>query len=112
MESGDDKNVLKHLLSLEAEATALVEGAQTEAERRVSEGEKICRARYDESYTAEVAGLEAIYNNEIAALKQDYKKQLEAYSASLKEMAVNKKAFSDLAEKLLLREGTGLPGEL
>jgi regulator of protease activity HflC (stomatin/prohibitin superfamily) len=111
MEPEDEKNVLKHLLNLEAEATALVDNAQAEAERRIAEAEKVCRARYDESYSAEVSGLEAIYNNEIDAVKEDYKKQLEGYCNSLKTMPVNKKEFSALAERLLLREDTGLPEE-
>ncbi|MDR0314143.1 MAG: hypothetical protein LBI14_11175 [Treponema sp.] len=112
MEPDDEKSVLKHLLNLEAEAAALVNEAQAETERRIAEGEKICRARHDESYSAEVASLEAAYNNEISAVKEDYKKQLEASRDSLKTMPVNQKQFSALAERLLLREDTSLPGEL
>jgi regulator of protease activity HflC (stomatin/prohibitin superfamily) len=112
MESGDDESVLKHLLDLEAEAAALVEGAQAEAERRVLEGEKVCRARYDETYSAEAAGLQAVYDNQISSFKEDYKKQLETFRNSLNEMPVNKKQFSALAERLFLGDGTSPPGEL
>jgi flagellar biosynthesis chaperone FliJ len=110
MELVDDENVLKHLLSLEAEAAALVDGAQAEAERRVLEGEKACRAGYDETYSAEAAVLQAAYDKEIASIKEDYEKQLEACRNRLKEMPVNRKQFSALAERLLLREDS-LPGE-
>jgi hypothetical protein len=110
MESGEDENVLKHLLDLEAEATAMVDGAQAEAERRVLEGEKVCRARYDEAYSAEAASLQAAYDNQTASFKEDYKKQLETFRNGLNEMPVNKKQFSALAEHLLL--GASPPGEL
>jgi vacuolar-type H+-ATPase subunit H len=43
MEFEDDKNVLQHLLDLEADAADLVENAKTEADRRLSEAEKVCR---------------------------------------------------------------------
>jgi regulator of protease activity HflC (stomatin/prohibitin superfamily) len=96
-----DKAVLQHLLNLEAEAAALVDDAQAEADRRVGEGEKQSRSRYDETYAAEVAALEASYTSEIAAVKDDYKKQLANDRDSLKAMPVNRSAFSALAEHLL-----------
>jgi F0F1-type ATP synthase membrane subunit b/b' len=45
MDLEEDKDVLQHLLHLEAEASALVDDAQAEADRRVSEGEKQNRAK-------------------------------------------------------------------
>jgi hypothetical protein len=96
-----DKEVLRHLLNLEAEAAALVDDAQAEADRRVGEGEKQSRSCYDETYAAEVAALEASYTGEIAAVKADYKKQLDTYRDSLKTIPVNRGAFSALAERQL-----------
>jgi hypothetical protein len=99
-----DRNVLRHLLELETKAAALVDDAQAEADRRVAEGEKRSRARYDEAYAAEVAALEAAYTAEIAAVKADYKRQLDTYREGLKAMPVNRGAFSALAERFLIRE--------
>jgi hypothetical protein len=98
-----DGYVLRHLLDLEAQAAALVDDAQAEADRRVAEGEKAGRARYDEAYAAEVAALEAAYTGEIAAIKADYKSRLDTYREGLKAMPVNHEAFSALAERFLIR---------
>ena len=102
MELKDDNNVLQHLLNLEAEAAALVEDAKEEADRRLSDGEKACRAAYDEVYTAEAAVLEAAYIKNVAAIKEENKKQLESYKDTLKSRKIDKAAFSALAERLLI----------
>ncbi|MCL2319132.1 MAG: hypothetical protein FWC45_03535 [Treponema sp.] len=97
-----DKNVLQHLLNMEADAAAMVNDAQAEADRKIAEGEKQNRARYDEVYAREAGALEASYAKSLAAIKEDCQKQLEAYRESLKAQALNTKAFSSLTEKLLL----------
>ena len=99
MKPEDEKNTLQHLLYLEAEAAALVERATAEADRRLSEGEKLCRASYDEAYSTEMTNLEAVYIKEIAAIREDYKKLLEAYRISLASCPVDRAAFSALAER-------------
>jgi len=97
----DDHEILQHLLSLENEAAALVDDAQAEADRRVSEGEKLNRSRYDETYAHEVEALEVSYIQKIAAVKEGYRKQLEEYGNNLRAMPSNPEAFSSLAEELL-----------
>jgi regulator of protease activity HflC (stomatin/prohibitin superfamily) len=99
-----DRNLLRHLLDLETQAAALVDDAQAEADRRVAEGEKRSRARYDEAYAAEVAVLEAAYTTETAAIKADYKRQLDTYHEGLMAMPMDRGAFSVLAERFLLGE--------
>jgi len=99
----DEQEVLQHLLDLENRAAVLVNDAQAEADRRLSEGEKQNRAHYDEVYSAEVAELEASYTQNIAAVKQDYSAQLEAYQESLSSISLDNAAFCSLAEKFLFR---------
>ena len=102
----DDHDVLRHLLDLDARAAALVDDAQAEADRRAIEGEKQNRARYDEVYTREAEALEKSHAKNLASVKEEYRKQLQAYGESLKAMPLDTKAFSTLAEKLLV---TGEP---
>jgi len=97
----DDHEVLQHLLNLEAEAAALVNDAQAEADRRISEGEKLNRSRYDEIYTREAAALEAQFALDLAVFKENYEKQLEEYRESLITQPRDTAAFSSLAEKYL-----------
>jgi len=101
----DDQKVLQHLLDLEAQAAALVDDAQREADRRISEGEKQNRSDYDEIYSREVQALEESYNKKLAVIKEDYQKQMDACRESLKVMSLNTAGFSSLVEKYLLDKG-------
>jgi len=102
----DEHEVLQQLLDLESKAAGLVNDAQAEADRRISEGEKQNRAQYDSIYSAEVAELEASYIKNIAAVKEDYRTQLDEYQENLKAIPLDKTSFSSLAEKLLFKTET------
>ena len=104
MEQDDDKNILQHLLHLEAEAASLVDGAQAEADRRLSESEKQSRILFDKSYSEEIERLEAAFADEISAVRKKYNKQLEDYREELMNRSLNKAAFTVIAEKYLLEE--------
>jgi phage host-nuclease inhibitor protein Gam len=95
----DDQKILQHLLNLEAEAAALVNDAQAEADRRVAEGERQNRVRYDDVYAREVEALETSYAGKIAELEDSYRKQLEEYRESLKAVSLDMQAFCSQAEK-------------
>ncbi|GHV72896.1 hypothetical protein AGMMS49940_01980 [Spirochaetia bacterium] len=95
-----ETDVLKHLLDVEAQASSLVDEAQAEADRRVSESEKENRARYDEQYGVLAAQLNREYEAAVLAVKEDYTRQLDGYSSSLAAMPVHGDAFSALAERL------------
>ena len=101
----DDNDVLQHLLDLENQAAGLVDDAQAEADRRVSEGEKQNRARFDEIYAKEVDALESRYGRNLADIRENYRQQLETYRESLKAQTLDREAFFSLAEKFMfLRE--------
>ena len=100
----DDHELLQHLLNLENEAAALVDDAQAEADRRVSEGEKQNRSYYDETYAREVEALEADYIKKIEAVKEGYRTLLEEYGNTLRTMPSHHDAFSSLAEVFLLND--------
>jgi regulator of protease activity HflC (stomatin/prohibitin superfamily) len=102
----ENHEILQHLLEIESKAATLVDDAQAEADRRVGEGEKQNRARYDEQYAREVAALEGAFSADIALARDNYRKQLEEYHDSLKDAPRDTQAFFSLAEKLLvLRDG-------
>jgi regulator of protease activity HflC (stomatin/prohibitin superfamily) len=95
-----DRDVLRRLLQVESEAAVLVDDAQAEADRRVAEGEKESRSRYEGRYSQEAARLDGDYAKTVQAIKEDYQKQLDAYRESLNDMPVRKDAFFALAERL------------
>jgi len=98
----ENHEILQHLLEIESKAATLVDDAQAEADRRVSEGEKQNRSRYDDIYSSEVAALEKAFSADIALARDNYRKQLEDYHNSLKAQSLDTKAFFALAEKLLV----------
>ena len=97
----DDHEILQQLLSMEKEASLLAYEAQEEADRRIAEGEKQNRLRYEESYAEEVESLENGYAVNFAAVRENYRQQLELYRESLKTQPLDMKAFSTLAKKFL-----------
>ncbi|MDR1899319.1 MAG: hypothetical protein LBQ55_04865 [Treponema sp.] len=100
---GAAQELLGHLLKIEAEAAALVDDAQAEADRRVAEGERRNRARYEERYSQEAAAREAEYTKEIAAVRENYKKELDAYRDSLAAVKTDTESFSALMDTQLNR---------
>jgi hypothetical protein len=95
-----ESDVLRRLLKVESDAAVLVDDAQAEADRRIAEGEKASRARYDERYGREAALLDGEYAGTVQAIKEDYQKRLDAYRESLNGMPVRRDAFFALAERL------------
>jgi vacuolar-type H+-ATPase subunit H len=98
-----DEDVLRHLLLMEADAAALVEDAQTEADRRIAEGENRARARYDERYAAAAAKQEDRYQAELAGVNGEFQSRLEEYRQSLLSLALHGDDFNALVDELLRR---------
>jgi hypothetical protein len=98
----EDAGVLRHLLEIEAEAAALVDGAQAEADKRLKESEEQNRASYEEEYRRLVSSLETGYKNGIEAARAEYRASLDEYRKSLDVMPVDRAAFFRLAGKLLI----------
>jgi hypothetical protein len=99
-----DQDVLRHLLGVEANALALVDDAQAEADRRVAEAERLNRARYDERYGKEASALDLRYEGELAQVKGEYQEQLEAYRKTLDALPADAGAFGTLLDRLLIKK--------
>jgi hypothetical protein len=100
-ETAGDLNVLGHLLKIEADAAAMVDDAQAEADRRVAESQKQNRARYDEEYGKDALELDSRFEEELSRIHADYQARLEAYRRSLDSIPVNQGRFSALMDDLL-----------
>jgi Skp family chaperone for outer membrane proteins len=99
-----DQDLLHHLLEVEAHAATLVEDAQAEGDRRITEHETQRRAEYDETYAREAAELEERYQREYKAVKTEYQQRLDAYRGSLETMPVYRDKFFKLVSSLLFGE--------
>jgi vacuolar-type H+-ATPase subunit H len=101
----DDRDLLQHLLEIESEASALVEDAQTEADRRIKEAEEQNRASYDERFRGLAEQLDREYVGELSQVRAEYRQTLDAYRAGLEAMPVTTAAFRTLASSLLFTGG-------
>ncbi|MDR3301749.1 MAG: hypothetical protein LBT01_04365 [Spirochaetaceae bacterium] len=97
----DEQQILNHLFDLEKNAAAIVDEANTEANKRINDHETACRNAYESQYAKEYAALEDAYKGQIAALDADYQQKLDDYKGSLQGAALDKAAFFTLAKKLL-----------
>jgi membrane protein involved in colicin uptake len=100
----EDKEVLQHLLKVEAEAASLADDAAKEADKRIADAKKQVRARYDETYTREAAALEEKYKADIRAVQVAYQKELDDFQKGLDSMKPDAGTFSKLLEQLLFEE--------
>ncbi|MDR0553912.1 MAG: hypothetical protein LBG76_03815 [Treponema sp.] len=97
----DEQDVLRHLLEVEASAAALVRDAQAEADRRLTENEKICRTAYEERYGQEAAALNARFEEQVARSRADYDAQLDTYRQRLNAIPVDTGSFCRLLDRFL-----------
>ncbi|MDR1418903.1 MAG: hypothetical protein LBI86_00845 [Treponema sp.] len=97
----ENGNVLEHLLGIEAEASSLVAGAQTEADRRTAESEKRNRLRCEEWYSRKALEMETAYQNGIRNIRERYEEQLAAYREGLAAITADRNGFKAMVESFL-----------
>ena len=98
------QETLNHLLEVEAEAQALVNGAEAEASVRITQAEKRSRAAYDERFAARSAELEAEYAREAARIHEAFRKELREYQAGLESLPRDEDAFNGAVERFFAGE--------
>ena len=92
----ENANTLGHLLQIEAEAAALVNDAQAEADRRIHENEEKNREVYEERYKVEAQKLDASLQKEKERIKSEYQKALDEYRAEISGIKVSVDNFCAL----------------
>ena len=100
----NNDEILGHLLKIESEASALVNDAQTEADRRVHEAEKHNHTAYEERYCKENERLENEFHAVKERARQQYQTELETYQKKIDCVNPDIKRFSALLDKLVAGE--------
>jgi len=100
----DNTEVLGHLLKIEADASALVNDAQAEADKRVLEAEKQNQAALEKRYCEESERLESEYLALKQKVRQEYQAELDAYREKLGGARPDTSRFSALLDKLIAEE--------
>ena len=92
-------------MKIEAEAAALVEDAQSEAEKRIHQSEEKNRVLFDELFKIEVEMREKFLKKEIEKTKMRYQQTLEKYKEKISGVSVDEKHFMSLFNEFLGVEG-------
>jgi len=101
----ENVNTLDNLLNIEAKAAALVNDAQSEADRRIHDSEEKNQRAYEERYKVEVQKQEAALQKVKEKTKIQYQKELEEYREELSKVKVNTDRFSALLNEYLAAKG-------
>jgi hypothetical protein len=101
----ENKTTLDHLLKIEAEAAALVNEAQAEADRRTHENEEKNRVAHEERHRAEAGKRELSLKDEIEKFKSQYQESLDEYRKEISGVIVNEERFFALFNEYIAGEG-------
>jgi len=97
----ENADTLDHLLKIEAEASALVNDAQQEADRRTHENEEKNRVVFEEHFRVEVQMLESTLKKEREKVRKQYQQALDEYRQEISGIKVNVEKFSALLNEYL-----------
>ena len=100
-ETTTEIDAINHLLEVEKNASALINDAAQEVDRRLSEAHVKYNSEYKARYEKTAASLEAEYQNNHNSIAEKYQKEIDSYKESLAAKAQNYEAFSSLLDKLI-----------
>ena len=94
-------DAINHLLEVEKNASALINDAAQEADRRLSEARAKYNAEYKTRYEEITARLEAEYQDNHNKTAEKYQKEIDSFKESLAAKPQNYEAFSSLLDSLM-----------
>lgn len=94
-------DAINHLLEVEKNASALINDAAMEADRRLSQARSKYNTEYKIGYDKTASELETQFNQNQKTIEKKYNDELEAYKESLAAKPQNYEAFSSLLDKLI-----------
>ena len=92
-------------MQIEAQAAALVNDAQAEADRRIHENEEKNRAAYEERFMVEAQALEASLKKEKEKIRDQYQSALDEYRRKISSVKINEDKFSALLNDYIAGRG-------
>lgn len=94
-------DAINHLLEVEKNASALINDAAQEADRRLSDAHSKYNTEYKLRYDEVASRLEAEYQQNHNQIAEKYQKEIDSYKESLAAKPQNYEAFSALLDKLI-----------
>lgn len=97
----NEVNVISHLLEVESQASALIDDAQIEGNKRIIAAKTKADELFYSKYSENVASLEIQYNQIIESYETAHKEMLESYKKQILASEKNTEAFNSfLSSKL------------
>ena len=98
-----DKDVIRHLISVEQEADKVVEEAELEAEKKIAH----CRNEVELRFKAEcdkiIGDMDIEFNKHQVRIREERQKTIDAYSAQLECVKTDDEAAFSYLRKILFR---------
>lgn len=94
-------NVIAHLLDVEQNAFVLTKDAQERANHMISEAKARVDSEFNEKFSEIQKKLEDDFSSKKEALLRSHQEELDEYRSKIKEIPLNKKAFSDFLKSTL-----------
>lgn len=100
-ENNAEINVINHLLSVEKDASVLIDNAVKEADEKTSKARNQANLQFQQKYDSCVAEMETEYQEKLQYIKDENSKEIEKFKTDLENKTLNTAAFKDLLDKLL-----------
>ena len=97
----EEINIINHLLSVEKNASVLIDNAVREADYRTSQSRNQANSQFKTRYDECVSKMEAEYEQKINSIKAAHEKDFEQFKSDLESREQNFKSFNSLLDNLL-----------
>ena len=97
----EEINVISHLLSVEKNASVLIDNAVLQADSRTTQARNQANSLFKTEYDECVSKMEADYEKTIQDKKTQHEQELEQFKSDLEGRTRDFKAFNGLLENLL-----------
>lgn len=99
----NEVNVISHLLEVESQASALIEDAQIESNKRIMQAKTKADEIYYSKYRDSIQTLESEYNQKIKSYEAEHNAEIESYKNKILNSVKDVDAFNALLNKTLLK---------
>ena len=97
----EEINVISHLLSVEKNASVLIDNTVKEADSRTTQARNQANSQFKSEYDKCLSLMEADYEKTIQQRKAEHEDELEQFKSDLKSRTRDYDAFNKLLDKLL-----------
>lgn len=99
----NEVNVISHLLEVESQASALIDDAQIESNKRITQAKTKADELFYNKYRETVENLEKEYNQKVQGYEAEHNAEIESYKNKITSSAKDVNAFNSFLNSTLLK---------